>query len=218
MQQIAIGFDHRIGLGFDLDGTLVHSLDFTAQWMTKAATKALGHPVSEAEVRSHFGKPEPDIFREMLKDGPAAEAFGFYQEILREECFQMKVYPQVFETLDHLVEKGIPLALFTSRGTWATGEILARLDLAKYFPMVLTGEHVKEVKPHPEGILRMCEELKVKPENFFYIGDSPADVMAAENAGARGYQALWAKSAGLYGANHLHSVDEVKALVRLLTS
>lgn len=200
-------------IGFDLDGTLVDSLDLSAQWMTAACSKAIGQPISEALVRSHFGRPEPDILREILKPEPAELAFSYYQEILSRECGQMLPYPGAKEILTFLRSRRVPLALFTSRGAWATAQILERHGLGEFFAMVLTGDQVKKVKPDPEGILKICQALNASPADFLYIGDSPDDMKAAESAGARGYHALWAKGVQPFGASHLRSLEEIKKLL-----
>lgn len=200
-----------LAIGFDLDGTLVDSLDLSARWMTRAATLALGQPVSEALVRSHFGKPEQEIFAAFLKEDTAAVAFSHYQKLLAADTHQIKLYAQVKEVLDFL--KSTPLALFTSRGTWATEQILREHGLAGYFRVVLAGDQVNKVKPDPEGLLKICAQLSVAPESLLYVGDSPADVQAAEAAGARGYQALWAKGTAPFGALHLKSMEEIKSLL-----
>jgi len=200
-------------VGLDLDGTLINSLDLTASWITKAASNALGQPVSEALVRSHFGDPEPRIFRNLLKESTAEKAFSLYKELLILECKQMKLYAGVEKTLSYLRQQGIFMGLITSRGTWATEEILRQHSLSSYFPLVLTGEHVKKVKPDPEGILKMCTHFGVSPAAFLYLGDSPSDVLAAESAGAIGYQALWASGVKPYGSRHLHSFEEIRSLL-----
>jgi len=200
-------------IGFDLDGTLVDSLDLSAQWLTKACAETLGKPVSEALVRSHFGKPEPELLRGILDIELAEVAFRHYQEFLREGCGRIPVYPNVMETLSSLRSEKIPLALISSRGSWGTAEILARHGLREFFEIVLTGDQVKKVKPAPEGILRVCAQLKVSPASFVYIGDSHDDVRAAERAGARGFHALWGATVPAFGENHLRSIGDVRALL-----
>jgi HAD superfamily hydrolase (TIGR01509 family) len=202
-----------MAIGFDLDGTLVDSLDLTAEWLTRAATKALGQPVSESLVRSHFGKPEPEILRDLLKDPVAETAFFHYQEILRAECGKMNIFPGVLQTLNELRQREIPLAVFSSRGAWGTDELLNALELRDFFSFVLTGDQVEKVKPDPEGIYKLCEVLKVDPGSFLYIGDSADDVRAAQAAGARGVQCLWARGVQPFGSDHLRSFGELLSLL-----
>jgi len=179
-------------VGFDLDGTLIDSIDLSAKWLTISASKALGKPIAESLVRSHFGKPEPILLRDLLPGGQADLAFSFYQEIFLRECEQIKLYPRAREVLGYLREHNFSTSLFTSRGAWATAEILKKLELNKFFDFVLTGDEVKAVKPDPEGIVHLCGLSGVSPANFIFVGDSPDDIRAAENAGGRGYQATWA--------------------------
>ena len=39
----------------------------------------------------------------------------------------------------------------------------------------LGADQVSGAKPKPDGLLKCCEVLKIKPEHSVYIGDSPSD-------------------------------------------
>ncbi len=45
--------------------------------------------------------------------------------------------------------------------------------------VLVAGDDIKQSKPDPEGLLKACEALKIKPENAIYIGDLPLDIEAA---------------------------------------
>jgi pyrophosphatase PpaX len=200
-------------IGFDLDGTLIDSLDASARLLTRAASEILGQPVPESLVRSHFGKPEPGILEGVLGPERGQAAYVRYQELFEAECASMSLYSGVIDTLTELYAAGIPLALFTSRGAWATEVILEKHGLRSFFRVVLCGDEVTHVKPHPEGILKICETLGAEPARFLYVGDSPSDIKCADGAGALGYQAVWAKNVEPYGGRQLRAMKELKSVL-----
>lgn len=93
----------------------------------------------------------------------------------------------LFRLLDFLKAKGIKIAICTSS---RKQEIqLFKLHhagvSADYFETIVTGDMVKEIKPHRELYLLTCEKLGVKPENAIALEDSDLGVEAAFNAGVR---------------------------------
>jgi len=203
-------------IGFDLDGTLVDSLGFSAQWVAAAASKASGRPVTENEARKYFGQPEPMIFKAMFpleEAGKAEEAFSHYKELLSAQVSQMKLFSQVFEVFSILAEKKISVALYTTRGRWATDRILEHHQLKNHFAFTLAGDEVQKLKPDPEGILKLCENLSVSPKEFVYVGDSDYDVMAAHRAGAGAYHAVWAEGVNRNGEKALKSLGDLRTAI-----
>mmetsp|Transcript_7278 Transcript_7278/g.15927 ORF Transcript_7278/g.15927 Transcript_7278/m.15927 type:complete len:258 (+) Transcript_7278:144-917(+) len=67
------------------------------------------------------------------------------------------------------------------------------------FGVQLGADEVAEAKPRPQGLLRCCEVLNVKPQSCVYIGDSPTDGMAAAAAGMRSIGVTW-------GSHPIHTI------------
>ena len=62
----------------------------------------------------------------------------------------------------------------------------ARLGIEAWtflFESVIGGEKVERGKPHPEGILRACDEVNISPADSAYVGDTQGDMLAANAAG-----------------------------------
>ena len=55
----------------------------------------------------------------------------------------------------------------------------------------MTGNDVAQHKPHPEGIRRVLERLRVAPEEAIMVGDSLSDIRASRAAGVRMALVLW---------------------------
>jgi len=75
------------------------------------------------------------------------------------------------------------MSIFTSDRKKNTDILLARLGLESYFDYVLGGDSVKNPKPHPEGILKICKILGIKANNTAYISDTVSDLIMAQDAG-----------------------------------
>lgn len=104
----------------------------------------------------------------------------YYGEVAEEGSF---LFPAVADTLGALHAKGLPLALVTNKPTPFVAPILASLDIAKYFTVVIGGDDVKNKKPHPEPLLLVAEKLGLAPADLLFVGDSRNDIQAAKAAG-----------------------------------
>lgn len=61
--------------------------------------------------------------------------------------------------------------------------MIDKLDMRKYFDIIVVGEDVKRGKPDPEAFLLCSKLMNIKPEKCFVFGDSLADFQAAKTAG-----------------------------------
>ena len=154
-----------------------------------------------AALRASQGKPSVDH-----DDIPQAEQQTilrklfdrYYGEVAEEGSF---LFPAVADTLGALHAKGLPLALVTNKPTPFVAPILASLDIAKYFTVVIGGDDVKNKKPHPEPLLMVAEKLGLAPTELLFVGDSRNDIQAAKAAGCR--------SIGLtYGYNYGEPISQ----------
>ncbi|HCT3872306.1 TPA: phosphoglycolate phosphatase [Klebsiella michiganensis] len=197
------------GVAFDLDGTLVDS----APGLTAAvdnALYALELPMAgEERVVTWIGNGADVLIQRALTwarqeraalraaqgkssvdhdDIPQAEQQAilrklfdrYYGEVAEEGSF---LFPAVADTLGALHAKGLPLALVTNKPTPFVAPILASLDIAKYFTVVIGGDDVKNKKPHPEPLLLVAEKLGLAPADLLFVGDSRNDIQAAKAAG-----------------------------------
>lgn len=197
------------GVAFDLDGTLVDSAPgLTAAvdmalyalelpqagearvitWIGNGADelmeRALGWSRQErASQRAAQGKPGVDH-----ADIPQQEQLRmlrklfnrYYQDTVEEGSF---LFPAVADTLGALHAKGLALALVTNKPTPFVAPLLASLDIAHYFSVVIGGDDVQNKKPHPEPLLLVAERLGLAPSALLFVGDSRNDILAAQAAG-----------------------------------
>lgn len=86
------------------------------------------------------------------------------------------------DTLFELNQK-YQLALVTTRGRETAEKFIADNNLSSLFTVVVTRDDVSRLKPHPEPILQAMEKLAVEPERCVMVGDTSADITAAQSAG-----------------------------------
>ena len=97
---------------------------------------------------------------------------------------------------------------------------LRRLKLAGYFATVVTRNDVRLLKPNPEGILKAAHALGCRSTDITFVGDSWADIRAANEAKVEAVALV----GGLSLREKLESehpdatVGSLRELLRVLTS
>lgn len=178
---------------FDLDNTLVDTLEAIARSLNAAMAAHLGRERSLAEWVAQFGPTEEGLLRQISPPGRAQEVIRRFQEAYDAEMAGLEPYPGVAATLGRLRAAGVSLGLSTGKGRFTTDSTLRHIRLNEYFDFVLTGDDVTRNKPDPEPLLRMIAETGCAPAETLMVGDALADVRCARAAGAFAALVLWGR-------------------------
>lgn len=208
-----------IGILFDLDGTLLDTLqDLTDS--TNAALTAFGHPQrTVTEVRRFVGNGALELMRKAVPDGENPElVLAYFQKHYPAHCrIHTAPYAGVTEALEEL--KGqYPMAIVSNKPDAAVKELCAEL-----FPGIFAiGERPDcRRKPAPDMVHQAMKAIGV--ERCVYVGDSEVDIATAKNAGVPCLTVTWGfrEEAELIaaGAQHMcHSVGTLVKRIRDLTA
>lgn len=177
----------KTGLLFDLDGTLLDTLEDLMD-STNHILAQNGYPQrSLREIRAFVGNGARNL---LLKAAPAeADADALlaqFQPYYAAHCqIKTKPYPGV-EAVIAALQKEYPVAIVSNKP-----DIAVKTLCAQIFPGIsAVGERPDcPRKPAPDMVYRAMEELGV--EKCIYIGDSEVDVLTAKNAGVPCVSVLW---------------------------
>lgn len=176
---------------FDLDGTLLNTLDDLADSANKVC-KLRGWPPHPVErYRTFVGDGIPKLVErfappyvqdpDMIK-----EAISQYNEIYFRHMFDKTApYPGIVSMLGNLRDYGVRMAVFSNKPDELTKAIIARYFDKSLFAAVRGALPGIAKKPAPEGTLALLKQLGVEPaeKKTLYVGDSNVDVWTAHNAG-----------------------------------
>lgn len=172
---------------FDLDGTLLNTLDDLCDSVNYALDK-FGFPVrSIEEVRTFVGNGVKKLMERSVPLNTSNDTIDQCLTIFKEHYsnnmrIKTKPYEGIYETLNSLKEKGYKLAIVSNKYDKAVKELCK--DYYSDFIQVAIGEsNGVNKKPAPDSIYAAIEELNASPENAIYVGDSEVDVQTAHNTG-----------------------------------
>lgn len=180
---------------FDLDGTLVDTLDDLTD-SVNFALSSFGFPErNREEVRSFVGNGVRRLVYLSVPEGTDEETSKKCLSVFREHYKnnsrnKTKPYDGINETLEKLCDAGVKTAVVTNKMQAAAKDIVEF-----YFGdrISLTVGQVDGVaqKPNPDGVLLVIEKLGVKKEKAVYVGDSEVDCLTARNAGVDCIGVTW---------------------------
>ena len=110
-----------------------------------------------------------------------------------------KQLPGVLEVVKKVQALGFVTAILTNNGRSSVDQIMTQIPLAEHFQIIQTRHESPQPKPHPDGLLRIIDDLGVGAEEAVYIGDALIDGTAAKRAGIE----FWGVATGETSASAL---------------
>jgi len=184
------------GVIFDLDGTLVHTIEDIAgaanvlfsrhglpehdieyylQWIGNGAVKfierAHGQPVSKEQLRAYVSEFK-EIYAGNLHD-------------------RSRVYEGIPEVLNVLVDKGIKISVLSNKPHLLTQEVCKFYLSAWPFDPGLGQREEVARKPDPAAAFEIAQHMDIAPEKILFVGDSDNDIQTAQAAGMHPLGVSW---------------------------
>jgi HAD superfamily hydrolase (TIGR01509 family) len=169
---------------FDIDGTLVDSVDLHARAWQESFSK-FGREVEFERVRHQIGKGG-DQLMPVFFSAAELERFGEELEKYRGELFkreyisQVRAFPQVRELFERIKAGGLRIALASSA---KKDELKTYKEIARITDLVeeeTSADDADKSKPHPDIFEAALDALgDVQASEAIVIGDTPYDAEAA---------------------------------------
>jgi phosphoglycolate phosphatase len=182
---------------FDLDGTLVDSLDDLADSMN-AVLDSLGLPIHPTEPYRRFvGDGLVKMVRRSLPPEYVEEDYvGECVELMRAEYARRQqdktvLYPGISELLAALRDRDLKTAVLSNKPDSDTRSIVDGLLAPHSFDVVRGARPEVPLKPDPSAALDIAADLSVHPEDSVYIGDTDTDMRTGRRAGMLTVGVTW---------------------------
>ena len=179
----------KTGILFDLDGTLLDTLEDLLD-ATNYALARFGHPPRTVqEVRRFIGNGAENQIRLSLPDDnkeDLQQVLALYKPYYTDHCqIKTKPYDGVPDALKALGEK-YPIAIVSNKPDAAVKTLCA-----DYFPGYYALGEAPDCprKPAADMVYKAMKAIGV--DRCIYVGDSEVDVLTAKNAGVPCVCVLW---------------------------
>jgi len=184
---------------FDVDGTLLDTKEFIFQSFEHVLqTFDLSH-LSRRDIDMVMGLPLEECYKALAPNVNVALLRKAHNAFQEDNIQLVELFANTVQTLAALRGKGFKMAVVSTRKQ----TVLRSLDhagIAHLLDCIITGDDVKNFKPHPEGIHQALKKLKIPATQAIMVGDTEVDIQAGKNAGT--YTA-----AALYGFGSRESLE-----------
>jgi phosphoglycolate phosphatase len=180
---------------FDLDGTLLNTIGDLHN-STNFALQKFGFPLRTLdEVNSFVGNGMEMLIRHAVPQGTS-------EEIIKAVLHDMKAhyalhyhdltvpYKGIMEMLQTCKEKAIPMAIVSNKADPFVKK-LSTLYFKDLISIAMGETPDLPRKPAPDMIFSALDQLGIKKEEAYYVGDSEVDVLTAKNAGLPCLSVTW---------------------------
>lgn len=183
---------------FDLDGTLINSLEDLSD-SANIMLASYGFPTHSLEAYRYFvGNGSKKLIERCLPtekandDSFVNQALQRYKDIYAEHSLaKTRPYQGILDVLERLRKKSIPMGICTNKHQSAADQIVASLFPSDIFQIVFGDRPGYPRKPDPKKVLAMAKSFGVAPKHVAYFGDTSVDMDTAHRAGFYAVGVTW---------------------------
>jgi phosphoglycolate phosphatase len=185
------------GVIFDLDGTLVDTLEDIGDAMNRVLAAEDVPPHSYQEYRYLVGRGLWNLTEESLPQESRDEetVARCYERMIADYSENSLVKTHVYAGVPGLVrglcDDGLPLAVLSNKSDELTRRVVEALLDPRDFVAVVGARAGVPLKPDPSVALELAARMQLPPERIAYLGDSLVDMQTAAAAGMVAVGASW---------------------------
>lgn len=180
---------------FDLDGTILDTLDDLADSVNHALTKNSLPARTVPEIRAFVGNGIRSLIERSVPSGTDTattdsvfEEFRTYYKAHSAE--KTCPYDGIIDMLNRLRTRGVRLAVLSNKADFAV-QALCEKYFSGIFDYVAGEKPNVPRKPAPDAVNAILAEFSIPREEAVYIGDSDVDVETARNASIDCISVTW---------------------------
>jgi phosphoglycolate phosphatase len=172
----------------DLDGTLVDTAPDLVAVINTMLAQHDRPPLPYALARNEVSNGALGLIRIGFPTQTSAAELErlrlkFLDIYLKAVCINSRLFNGLDDLLHKLEDIGCPWGIVTNKPHAMTEPLLAQLNLTQRTSCVISGDRLKERKPHPAPLQLAAAELGLEPDQCIYVGDAPRDIDAGRAAG-----------------------------------
>jgi len=189
---------------FDFDGTLADTNPLIIRSFKETfATMLPNRTLSEAEILACIGPTLEQTGEKYFPENPD-DFVTLYRELNGQYHDEMiKIYPGVKEMVSILKEKGLKLAIVSSKRKDFVIRGLEQTGLFAFFDYIVGANDVTNPKPHTEPFEKAMTHYDLTADACLMVGDNSHDIDGAKNAGIKAIAVGWA----LKGVDYLKTLN-----------
>ena len=214
---------HLSAVIFDLDGTLIDSVEDIANAVNDVL-KELDFPTHDIDFyKRNIGGGINDLIQCSLPKDHSVQPEAYIERLDHYYIDHLnkntEVYPYIYETLDLLRSKSVPVAVVSNKRHPFTVDSVDKF-FKQYIDITIGSGKEFPLKPDPTSSYHVLDTFNAKPEVSYFVGDTEYDIKTAQNAGMISIGVAWGMSSKdkLSSFEPDHIFEKPKELFRFFES
>ena len=169
---------------FDLDGTLINSLEDIANALNMTRRDAGLSDLDLETVRLAVGNGAALLIQRTIPENSLSNTEAltiFKKHYTANSSVKTHLYSGVREGLETLKNSGFTLGVVSNKPTGACKKILDDYGISCYLEVIIGGDSSYPLKPEPDALLALKE--RYTPDTCIMCGDHYTDLEAGRRAG-----------------------------------
>lgn len=180
---------------FDLDGTLVNSIDDLTDNVNLTLREGGFPERTLEEVKQFVGNGIWNLMERALPSGVSEEVLQKYYDIFKGYYLtnmhnRTKPYDGIIDMIKVLKERGIKTAVVSNKLDEAT-KTMVKHYFGDLIDVAIGDNEMREKKPAPDNVLEALRQLGKTQAEAIYMGDTKVDVATARNSGLAMVGVTW---------------------------
>lgn len=178
------------GIIFDLDGTLLDTLDDIVDAGNSVLSQIGITPVDKEHYREFIGDGVDELFRKLLeyRNAFSEDTLKRCVSLMKEEYSKnylnkTRPYDGIYEMLNYLYRNNYKLSILSNKQHFFTNELVKHFFGEFNFVAVRGIETSEDRKPNPRLAIQIADAMGIPPHRIMLIGDSMNDIITARNCG-----------------------------------
>ncbi len=183
---------------FDLDGTLINSIDDLAD-STNYALQQCGLPLHTVDEYKYFvgnsvdplirrALPEEEKENQELFDRVKKIYLSYYAAHSKDKT---RPYPGISDLLSRCNKAGVLVAVVSNKPDDITADVVRYYFPQIHFAATMGPKEGIPKKPDPAGVREVLRITGIALEDALYVGDTWVDMQTAQNSGVQSCGVLW---------------------------
>lgn len=166
---------------FDWDGTLVQTLSIWRDALLHSLA-AHGYQPSSHAISANYAEFAKSASQLGVDENEIEAVLKTARERIRDTEKLAEPYDEVINTLRHLHGSGVTMGIVTTSTHQQVDATLQSLGIDQLIQVVICSDDVVMQKPDAEPLELAMKRLGATISETIMIGDSPSDIIAAQNA------------------------------------
>ena len=183
---------------FDLDGTLINSIDDLAD-STNYALQQCGLPLHTVDEYKYVvgtsvdplirrALPEEEKENQELFDRVKKIYLSYYAAHSKDKT---RPYPGISDLLSRCNKAGVLVAVVSNKPDDITADVVRYYFPQIHFAATMGPKEGIPKKPNPAGVREVLRITGIALEDALYVGDTWVDMQTAQNSGVQSCGVLW---------------------------